>query len=137
MTDYAFPSDVEIIDTNRVSLGAYLAPGTRVERDAWCSENSGSLQAVELRGSIETGTRIGVKSQGCTNPALSPPHDRIVISIDLGLNCSVEAGISITHDTDVVFGGRTLKAAALSRQDNLQYRKHNSGVIEVVSGSFH
>lgn len=59
MVDYVVPSGVQITEAERVRLGAYLAPGTRVMREGFVSHNAGTLGPCRVEGRISSGTVIG------------------------------------------------------------------------------
>jgi 2,3,4,5-tetrahydropyridine-2,6-dicarboxylate N-succinyltransferase len=59
MTDYVRPTGVMIADTNRVWLGAHLAPGTMVTAEGFCSFNAGTLGAAMVEGRISAGVVVG------------------------------------------------------------------------------
>lgn len=62
MVDYVVPPDVIIAEAERVRLGAYLAPGTRVLREGYVSYNSGTLGASRIEGRLASSAVVG---EGC------------------------------------------------------------------------
>ena len=68
MVDYVVPSGVTIASAERVRLGAYLAPGTSVNRAGYVSYNAGTLGPARIEGRlssscvIEGGTDVGLSS---------------------------------------------------------------------------
>lgn len=59
MLDYVVPDQVTVIDSGRVRLGAYLAPGTVVGADAFIDYGAGTLSAVTVTGRLCFGETLG------------------------------------------------------------------------------
>jgi 2,3,4,5-tetrahydropyridine-2-carboxylate N-succinyltransferase len=151
MLDYVVPTDVWVADSNRVLLGAYLAPGTLVMPEGFCGVNAGTLGPCMVEGRISLGVVVGAGSdigggasimgttsgggkqivtigEGCLLGANSG------IGISLGDNCVVEAGLYLTAGTRVLLpGGESVKALELAGQSNLLFRRNSlSGAVEAL-----
>ncbi len=59
MLDYVVPGEVTVVDSGRVRLGAYLAPGTVVGADAFIDYGAGSLSAVTVNERVCFGETVG------------------------------------------------------------------------------
>ncbi len=117
MVDYVVPSGVQITEAERVRLGAYLAPGTRVLREGFVSHNAGSLGPCRIEGRISSGTVVGTNVDiGISASVLSvkPKPMRIgndcsfgvsstVIGLDLGNNVHVGNNIVLDPTTLIRF----------------------------------
>lgn len=120
MVDYVVPSGISIAEAERVRLGAYLAPGTRVAREGYVAYNSGSLGPARIEGRMASSSTIGAGSEIGLSAALisrrkSDGHresisigENCCLSIGSGLNgismgnnCSIGPNIVIEHDTDL------------------------------------
>lgn len=97
MVDYVVPSGINIAEAERVRLGAYLAPGTRVLREGYVSFNSGTLGAARVEGRLSSSTLIGENCDiGLSSTFMARRrHDNLRHPITMGDNCSlgVSAGV--------------------------------------------
>ena len=162
MVDYVVPTGVRIADADRVRLGAHLAEGTTVMHEGFVNFNAGTLGASMVEGRVSQGVVVGDGSDigggasimgtlsGGGSHRISIGARTLLganagIGISLGDDCIVEAGLYITAGTKVVLadaaprpeGGRpSMKAAELSGQDGLLFRRHSlTGAVEVVRRS--
>lgn len=152
MVDYVIPSGVRIADGDRVRLGAYLASGTTVMHEGFVNFNAGTLGASMVEGRISAGVLIGDGSDigggasimgtlsGGGREVISVGEKSLIganagIGISIGNNCVVEAGLYVTAGSKVKLpDGSNTKAAALSGEDNLLFRRNSqTGAVEVVS----
>jgi 2,3,4,5-tetrahydropyridine-2,6-dicarboxylate N-succinyltransferase len=152
MVDYVIPSGVRIADGDRVRLGAYLASGTTVMHEGFVNFNAGTLGASMVEGRISAGVVIGDGSDigggasimgtlsGGGKEIISVGEKSLIganagIGISIGNNCVVEAGLYVTAGSKVKLpDGSYTKAAALSGEDNLLFRRNSqTGAVEVVS----
>lgn len=152
MIDYVIPSGVRIADGDRVRLGAYLASGTTVMHEGFVNFNAGTLGASMVEGRISAGVVIGDGSDigggasimgtlsGGGKEIISVGEKSLIgansgIGISIGDNCIVEAGLYVTAGSKVLLpDGTSTKAAALSGENNLLFRRNSqTGAIEVVS----
>ncbi len=120
MVDYVVPSGVNIAEAERVRLGAYLAPGTRVLREGYVSFNSGSLGAARIEGRMSSSTVIGEgtdvglsatimarrRSDGLRDPISIGERCRFgvssgIIGLTIGDNCTIGANIVLEPDTQI------------------------------------
>lgn len=120
MVDYVVPTGVNIAEAERVRLGAYLAPGTRVLREGYVSFNSGSLGAARIEGRMSSSTVIGEgtdvglsatilarrRSDGLRDPITLGANCRLgvssgVVGLTLGDNCTIGSNIVLEPDTQV------------------------------------
>jgi 2,3,4,5-tetrahydropyridine-2-carboxylate N-succinyltransferase len=151
MTDYVRPKGVMIADTNRVWLGAYLAPGTMVTAEGFCSFNAGTLGACMVEGRISAGVVVGegvhIGGSASLMGTISGGGKQVVsigngcllgansgVGIALGDNCVVEAGCYITAGMPVALpSGQVVKAVNLSGRPSLLFRRNSqSGRLEAV-----
>lgn len=151
LTDYVIPSGVRIADANRVRLGAHLAEGTTVMHEGFVNYNSGTLGASMVEGRISAGVVVGngsdVGGGASIMGTLSGGGKEIIrvgegcliganagIGISLGNGCTVEAGLYVTAGSRVSLpDGRVVKAAELTSQDDLLFRRNSqTGAIEVI-----
>lgn len=95
MVDYVVPPGVEIIEAERVRLGAYLAPGTRVLREGYVSFNAGTLGAAQVEGRLYSGAVVGEGADVGISASLMPasrPCDEqrgsTAEQLRVGKNCS-------------------------------------------------
>ncbi|MBF6327323.1 2,3,4,5-tetrahydropyridine-2,6-dicarboxylate N-succinyltransferase [Nocardia transvalensis] len=151
MVDYVLPSGVRIADADRVRLGAHLAEGTTVMHEGFVNYNAGTLGASMVEGRISAGVVVGNGSDiggGASIMGTLSGGGKHVISIgercllganaglgiSLGDDCIIEAGLYLTAGTKVALpDGRTTKAAELSGQSNLLFRRNSlTGTVEVV-----
>jgi 2,3,4,5-tetrahydropyridine-2-carboxylate N-succinyltransferase len=159
LTDYVQPAGVRIGDASRVRLGAHLSPGTTVMHEGFVNFNAGTLGASMVEGRISQGVVVGDGSDigggASIMGTLSGGGAHRVsigartllganagIGISLGDDCVVEAGLYVTAGTKVVLadgpvtadgGKRTVKAAELSGQDGILFRRNSlSGAVEAV-----
>jgi 2,3,4,5-tetrahydropyridine-2-carboxylate N-succinyltransferase len=152
MVDYVMPSGVRIADTDRVRLGAHLAPGTTVMHEGFVNFNAGTLGASMVEGRISAGVVIGdgsdVGGGASIMGTLSGGGTQVIsvgkrcllgansgVGISLGDDCVVEAGLYVTAGTKVQLpDGRAVKASELSGGDNMLFRRNSiTGAVEVVA----
>ncbi|QIS22528.1 2,3,4,5-tetrahydropyridine-2,6-dicarboxylate N-succinyltransferase [Nocardia terpenica] len=152
MVDYVLPSGVRIGDADRVRLGAHLSEGTTVMHEGFVNFNAGTLGASMVEGRISAGVVVGngsdVGGGASIMGTLSGGGKQVIsigercllganagLGISLGDDCVVEAGLYVTAGTKVALpDGRTAKAAELSGQSNLLFRRNSlTGAVEVVS----
>jgi 2,3,4,5-tetrahydropyridine-2-carboxylate N-succinyltransferase len=151
MTDYVVPSGVRIADADRVRLGAHLAPGTTVMHEGFVNFNGGTLGNSMVEGRISAGVVVGDGSDigggASIMGTLSGGGTQVIsigercllganagIGISLGDDCVVEAGAYVTAGSKLTLpDGRVVKAAELSGQSNLLYRRNSvSGALEAI-----
>ncbi|WP_416563440.1 2,3,4,5-tetrahydropyridine-2,6-dicarboxylate N-succinyltransferase [Nocardia testacea] len=151
MVDYVVPSGVRIGDADRVRLGAHLAAGTTVMHEGFVNFNAGTLGTSMVEGRISAGVVVGDGSDigggSSTMGTLSGGGTTVIsigersllgansgLGIPLGDDCVVEAGLYLTAGTKVTApDGTVVKAAELSGQDNLLFRRNSrTGTVEVV-----
>ena len=149
MTDYVVPGGVRIADADRVRLGAHLGEGTTVMHEGFCNFNAGTLGKAMVEGRISAGVVVGNGSDiggGASIMGTLSGGGKQVISIgegcllganaglgiSLGNQCTVESGLYLTAGTKVrLSDGNVVKAATLSGQDGLVFRRHSqSGAVE-------
>jgi 2,3,4,5-tetrahydropyridine-2-carboxylate N-succinyltransferase len=154
MVDYVIPSGVRIADGDRARLGAHLGEGTTVMHEGYCNFNAGTLGAAMVEGRISAGVVVGVGSDvgggasimgtlsGGGKEVISIGEGCLIganggIGISLGDRCTVEAGLYVTAGTRVTRpDGQVVKAATLSGQDDLLFRRNSAtGVVEVLSAT--
>ena len=152
MVDYVLPAGVRIADADRVRLGAHLAEGTTVMHEGFVNFNAGTLGASMVEGRISAGVVVGdgsdVGGGASIMGTLSGGGKQVIsigercllganagLGISLGDDCVVEAGLYVTAGTKVALpDGRTIKAAELSGQSNLLFRRNSlTGSVEVVA----
>jgi 2,3,4,5-tetrahydropyridine-2-carboxylate N-succinyltransferase len=152
MVDYVMPSGVRIADTDRVRLGAHLAPGTTVMHEGFVNFNAGTLGASMIEGRISAGVVIGdgsdVGGGASIMGTLSGGGTQVIsvgkhcllgansgLGISLGDDCVVEAGLYVTAGTKVQLpDGRAVKARELSGANNMLFRRNSmTGAVEVVA----
>ncbi|WP_341956965.1 2,3,4,5-tetrahydropyridine-2,6-dicarboxylate N-succinyltransferase [Microbacterium sp. LWH13-1.2] len=159
LSDYVQPAGVRIADASRVRLGAHLSPGTTVMHEGFVNFNAGTLGSSMVEGRISQGVVVGDGSDigggssimgtlsGGGAHRVSIGSRTLLganagIGISLGDDCVVEAGLYVTAGTKVVLvdgpatadgGKKTVKAAELSGQDGLLFRRNSlSGAVEAV-----
>lgn len=97
MVDYVVPPGITIAEAERVRLGAYLAPGTRVLREGYVSFNSGSLGAARIEGRMSSSTVVGEGTDvGLSSTIMAKRrHDGLRDALTIGANCrlGVSSGI--------------------------------------------
>jgi 2,3,4,5-tetrahydropyridine-2-carboxylate N-succinyltransferase len=152
MTDYVVPTGVRIADADRVRLGAHLAEGTTVMHEGFCNFNAGTLGKAMVEGRISAGVVVGNGSDigggASIMGTLSGGGKEVVrigeqcllganagLGISLGDHCTVEAGLYVTAASKVRLpDGRVVKAAELSGQNDLLFRRNSqTGAVEVFS----
>jgi len=152
MTDYVAPSDVRIADTDRVRLGAYLAPGTTIMHEGFCNFNAGTLGACMVEGRISAGVVVGSGSDVGGGASIMGTlsgggTERITvgercliganagIGISLGDDCIVEAGCYVTAGARILMeDGGVVKASELSGRAGLLFRRNSqSGALEAIN----
>ena len=156
MTDYVIPSGVRIADADRVRLGAHLAEGTTVMHEGFCNFNAGTLGVSMVEGRISAGVVVGdgsdVGGGASIQGTLSGGGKEQItigercllgansgISISLGDDCVVEAGLYVTASTPVLTPEGVVKARELSGRNSLMFiRDGQSGkvVARLRSGSW-
>ncbi|AKE41717.1 2,3,4,5-tetrahydropyridine-2,6-dicarboxylate N-succinyltransferase [Corynebacterium kutscheri] len=93
MVDYVVPSGVNITEAERVRLGAYLSPGTRVLREGFVSYNAGSLGPCRIEGRLSSGVVIGENTDlGISSSLISPKESR---QLKVGKDCTFGVGTSV------------------------------------------
>lgn len=144
MVDYVVPSGVNVAEAERVRLGAYLAPGTRVLREGYVSFNSGSLGAARIEGRLSSstvigeGTDVGVsstimarrRSDGLRDPITVGANCCLhvsagIIGLTIGDNCTIGANIILESDTQIwdADAGHFIAASTLAGQSNWSVRR--------------
>ncbi|QGU04268.1 DapH/DapD/GlmU-related protein [Corynebacterium comes] len=139
MVDYVVPSGVNIAEAERVRLGAYLAPGTRVLREGYVSFNCGTLGAARIEGRLSSamvvgeGCDIGLSSTVMARRRADGQREPITIGencifgvssgalgLSIGDNCTVGSNIILEKDTQIwdADAGHHIAAAALNGQSN-------------------
>jgi 2,3,4,5-tetrahydropyridine-2-carboxylate N-succinyltransferase len=135
-----------------VRLGAHLAPGTTVMHEGFVNYNAGTLGASMVEGRISSGVVVGAGSDvgggasimgtlsGGGTEVISVGRRCLIganagIGISLGDDCVVEAGCYVTAGAKLTGpDGAVVKAAALSGQPNLLFRRNSlTGALEAVS----
>jgi len=147
MTDYVIPSGVRIADADRVRLGAHLAEGTTVMHEGFCNFNAGTLGVSMVEGRISAGVVVGNGSDigggSSIQGTLSGGGKEQVtigercllganagISISLGDDCVVEAGLYVTASTPVLTPQGVVKARELSGRSRMMFiRDGQSGKV--------
>jgi 2,3,4,5-tetrahydropyridine-2,6-dicarboxylate N-succinyltransferase len=154
MTDYVVPSGVRIADTDRVRLGAHLAPGTTVMHEGFVNFNAGTLGQSMVEGRISAGVVVGDGSDigggaSIMGTLSGGGKDQITIGercllgaesglgISLGDECVIEAGLYVTAGTLVKMpDGEVVKARQLSGAGGLLYRRNSqTGAVEAIPRS--
>jgi 2,3,4,5-tetrahydropyridine-2-carboxylate N-succinyltransferase len=149
MTDYVVPNGVRIADSDRVRLGAHLAPGTTVMHEGFVNYNAGTLGASMVEGRISSGVVVGdgtdIGGGASIMGTLSGGGTHVVsigrrclvganagVGISLGDDCVVEAGCYVTAGAKIRMpDGTTVKAAQLSGRDGLLFWRNSvSGALE-------
>jgi 2,3,4,5-tetrahydropyridine-2,6-dicarboxylate N-succinyltransferase len=119
MTDYVVPSNVRIVNTANVRLGAYLGEGTTLMTGGAINFNAGTLGSGMIEGRISAGVTIGNGSDlgggSSTMGTLSGGGDiKITVGegcliganagtgIPLGNGCIIEAGLYITSGMKIL-----------------------------------
>ncbi len=152
LVDYVVPAGVRIGDADRVRLGAHLAAGTTVMHEGFVNFNAGTLGNSMVEGRISAGVVVGdgsdVGGGASIMGTLSGGGTQVIsvgersllgansgVGISLGNDCVIEAGLYVTAGTKVTGpDGAVVKAATLSGQDNLLFRRNStSGAVEVVA----
>ncbi|AHH21215.1 2,3,4,5-tetrahydropyridine-2,6-dicarboxylate N-succinyltransferase [Nocardia nova SH22a] len=152
MVDYVLPAGVRIADADRVRLGAHLADGTTVMHEGFVNFNAGTLGSSMVEGRISAGVVVGngsdVGGGASIMGTLSGGGKQVIsigercllganagLGISLGDDCVIEAGLYVTAGTKVALpDGATIKAAELSGQSNLLFRRNSlTGSVEVVA----
>ncbi|TXK19602.1 2,3,4,5-tetrahydropyridine-2,6-dicarboxylate N-succinyltransferase [Homoserinibacter sp. GY 40078] len=154
LVDYVVPDRVRIADAARVRLGAHLAPGTTVMHEGFVNYNAGTLGASMVEGRISQGVVVGDGSDigggaSIMGTLSGGGTQRVVIGerallgansgigISIGDDSVVEAGLYVTAGTKVTLllpaGPRTVKAAELSGQPGLLFRRNSvTGAVEAL-----
>ncbi|WP_432559041.1 2,3,4,5-tetrahydropyridine-2,6-dicarboxylate N-succinyltransferase [Granulicoccus sp. GXG6511] len=149
MVDYVIPSGVRIGDADRIRLGAHLASGTTVMHEGFVNFNAGTTGTSMVEGRISQGVVVGNGSDigggASTMGTLSGGGTERVaigerclvganagIGIALGDDCVVEAGLYVTAGTKVKVNDEVVRAAELSGQSGLLFRRNSlTGEVEV------
>ena len=150
MVDYEVPGGVRIADADRVRLGAHLASGTTVMHEGFVNFNAGTLGTSMVEGRISAGVIVGdgtdIGGGASIMGTLSGGgQEQITIGercllgaesglgISLGDDCVVEAGLYVTAGTKVLLDGEVVKAAGLSGQSGLLFRRNSTtGAVEAL-----
>ncbi len=150
MVDYVVPGGVRIADADRVRLGAHLASGTPVMHEGFVNFNAGTLGTSMVEGRISAGVIVGdgtdIGGGASIMGTLSGGgQEQITIGercllgaesglgISLGDDCVVEAGLYVTAGTKVLLDGEVVKAAGLSGQSGLLFRRNSTtGAVEAL-----
>jgi 2,3,4,5-tetrahydropyridine-2,6-dicarboxylate N-succinyltransferase len=156
MVDYVVPSGVSIAEAERVRLGAYLAPGTRVLREGYVSFNCGTLGAARIEGRLSSsivigeGTDVGLsstimarrRSDGLRDPISIGSNCRFgvssgILGLSVGDNCTLGANIVLEADTQIwdADAGHHVSAGTLNGQSNWTVRRevgHSEPVLRRV-----
>lgn len=156
MVDYVVPSGVNIAEAERVRLGAYLAPGTRVLREGYVSFNCGSLGAARIEGRLSSSMVIGEgcdiglsstimarrRSDGLRAPLTIGTNCRFgvssgILGLSIGDNCTIGANIVLEVDTQIwdADSGHHIMASALSGRSNWTVRRevgHSEPVLRRI-----
>ena len=117
MVDYVVPSHVQVAEADRVRLGAYLAPGTIVQRSGYISYNSGTYGPTQLEGRITAGVTLGEDStmqlgSGAISTHQQPMYigrfctigyNTMVVDVSIGDHCTIASDLILTPDSLVVF----------------------------------
>lgn len=151
MVDYVLPADVAIADAERVRLGAYLAPGTKVTHEGFIDAGAGTTGAALIQGRVSRGVIVGARTHIGGSASLLPPEgadpltigeDCLVganagVGISLGDHCVVEAGLFLTPGTKVTVRtgshphARVMPAHELSDVPSMLFRRNSTtGVVE-------
>lgn len=139
MVDYVVPDGIRIAEAERVRLGAYLAPGTRVLREGFVSFNAGTLGPAKVEGRVSSSVVVGEDCRMELSSVLmahsQPDGTRIplrigkgchfgvsagVIGLDLGDNCRIGTNLIVEPDTIVFFAdtGELKPASTIAGQSN-------------------
>ncbi|TCL75992.1 DapH/DapD/GlmU-related protein [Rhizobium sp. BK251] len=153
MLDYVVPRGVAISNADRVMLGAYLAPGTTMAPEGFCSINAGTLGPTMVEGRISAGVVVGEGTDigggasimgtysGGGKQVITIGRNCLLgansgVGISLGDNCVVEAGCYITAGAVVTLNsGDAVKAVELSGRPNFLFRRNSrTGQLEALEG---
>ncbi|MGC3952933.1 MAG: 2,3,4,5-tetrahydropyridine-2,6-dicarboxylate N-succinyltransferase [Propionicimonas sp.] len=150
MVDYVVPGGVRIADADRVRLGAHLASGTTVMHEGFVNFNAGTLGASMVEGRISAGVIVGdgtdIGGGASIMGTLSGGGQQQItigercllgaesgLGISLGDDCVIEAGLYVTAGTKVLLDGEVVKAASLSGQSGLLFRRNSTtGAVEAL-----
>ena len=153
MVDYVVPSGVNIAEAERVRLGAYLAPGTRVLREGFVSFNAGSLGSARIEGRMASGATVGqgteiglsavikskLRADGHREPTYVGNNCRIGIGagvdgVSMGHNCSIGPNIIIEQHTDLydVALAQPVRGQRLDGQSNWHVRHENGYDVPTI-----
>ncbi|MDY6049541.1 MAG: tetrahydrodipicolinate N-succinyltransferase [Corynebacterium sp.] len=117
MVDYVVPSRVQVAEADRVRLGAYLAPGTIVQRSGYISYNAGTYGPTQLEGRITSGVTLGEDStmqlgSGAISTDQRPMYigrfctigyNTMVVDVSIGDHCTIASDLILTPDSLVIF----------------------------------
>lgn len=155
MVDYVVPTGVTIAEAERVRLGAYLAPGTSINREGYVSYNAGTLGAARIEGRLSSacvvggGSDIGLSSLLMAGRASG--HNRTPLrvgadchihpaagltDISLGDRCEISTGIFLSPDT-LLHDARTnqpITASSLSGHSDIVITTEPYTPLPVVRG---
>lgn len=154
MVDYVVPSGVRIAEAERVRLGAYLAPGTKVLREGFVSFNAGTLGPARVEGRISSGAVAGTNfDMGVSSTLMchkNPRELRIgdncsigvssaVLRINMGDNVHVGNNVVIDPEMPVYFADedRITTASEFDGHSNWQVRReagHPEPVVRRITG---
>ena len=151
MLDYVVPSGVRIANSNRVRLGAHLAPGTTVMHEGFVNFNAGTLGTSMVEGRISAGVVVGPDSDvgggasimgtlsGGGQETISVGARCLLgansgLGISLGDDCTVEAGLYLTAGTKVTLPDGEVRAGReVSGVHGLLFRRNSmTGAVEAV-----
>ena len=150
MVDYVVPEGVRIGNTDRIRLGAHLAPGTTVMHEGFVNFNAGTLGHSMVEGRISQGVVVGdgsdigggasimgTLSGGGRHRVSIGQHSLLGanagIGISLGDDCVVEAGLYVTAGTKIGLGDQVVKGAELSGRDHLLFiRDSRTGQVKAL-----
>lgn len=151
MVNYVLPPDVAIAEANRVRLGAYLAPGTRVTHEGFIDAGACTTGAAYIQGRLSRGVSVGEGTHIGGSASLLPAapdqpmrigQDCLIganagVGVSLGDRCIVEAGLFLTPGTKVTLRTgadphpRVVPARDLAGVGNMLFRRNSTtGVVE-------
>ena len=153
MVDYVVPNHISIAEAERVRLGAYLAPGTRVLREGYVSFNAGTLGACRIEGRLSSATLLGEgcdiglsatfmalrRADGLRDPVTMGVDCRLgvssgLIGVSMGDHCSIAANIVVERDSEIYDLEReqVVPASTLDGRSNWRIRHSAYHSIPVV-----
>lgn len=149
MVDYVVPDGVRIAEAERVRLGAYLAPGTKVLREGFVSFNAGTLGPGRVEGRISSGAVVGENfDMGISSTIMcnqNPRELRIgnncsigvssaVLRVNLGDNVHIGNNVILDPDMPLYFADedRIISASEMDGQSNWQVGREAGHAEPVV-----